>query len=106
MSVSNIGSIGATQGNYSGNETRSIDQKIQQLQKQIEKVQSDDKLSTEEKDKRIKNLQEQIKRLQEQKAKLEQKKSNEVSESENTNAIRGDIEVENSVNQNIIDILA
>lgn len=73
MSISGIAITGSSQGNYPNNGAQSIDQEIQQLQKQVESIKSNKKLSSEEKDKRIKNLQDQIKRLEEEKTKLERR---------------------------------
>ena len=52
------------------NDTSSLDQKIEQLEKQIEQIKNNENLSQEEKDKRIENIENQI-------AQLEQKKQQE-----------------------------
>ena len=52
------------------NDTSSLDQKIEQLEKQIEQIKNNENLSQEEKDKRIENIENQV-------AQLEQKKQQE-----------------------------
>lgn len=49
------------------NETSSLDQKIEQLEKQIEQIKNNEKLSQEEKDKRITNIENQITQLERKK---------------------------------------
>lgn len=76
MLISATGSVDGTQSKGQNTDTQSIEQRIQQLQKQIRDLKGNEKLSPEEREKRIKNLEEQIKRLEEQKQKMEKKEKN------------------------------
>lgn len=73
MSIGSVVGVGhsasATKAQKS-NDTSSLDQKIEQLEKQIEQIKNNEKLSQEEKDKRITNIENQV-------AQLEQKKQQE-----------------------------
>lgn len=48
------------------NDTSSLDRKIEQLKKQIEQINKNDKLSQEEKDKRVANIENQVVQLEQQ----------------------------------------
>ena len=60
MSVSGIGSADHVHRNEPNTNIQSIDQKIRELKDQINKVKENKKLSPEEKEKRIKNLEQQL----------------------------------------------
>ena len=62
MSVSGIGSADHVQRNEPNTNTQSIDQKIRELKDQMKKVKENKKLSPEEKEKRIKNLEQKMKK--------------------------------------------
>lgn len=76
MLTSSVGNVNGTQQKGQANDTQSIEQRIQQLQKQIRDLKSNEKISPEEREKRIKNLEEQIERLEEQKQKMEKQERN------------------------------
>lgn len=63
MSVSGIGFADHVQRNDSNTNVQSIDQKIQDLKKQIKKIKDNDKIPPEEKEKRIKKLEEQKRKM-------------------------------------------
>lgn len=67
--IAGMNSAGGIQGGRSDVNTRSIDQKIRQLENEIKKLKENDRLPPAEKEKKIKNIEEQIKKLEEQKEK-------------------------------------
>ncbi len=69
-SVVGVGHSASAAKAQKSNDTSSLDQKIEQLEKQIEQIKNNEKLSQEEKDKRITNIENQV-------AQLEQKKQQE-----------------------------
>ncbi len=69
-SVVGVGHSASVTKAQKSNDTSSLDQKIEQLEKQIEQIKNNEKLSQEEKDKRITNIENQV-------AQLEQKKQQE-----------------------------
>lgn len=63
MSMSSIGRMDSQMNQKGLSDTTSIDQKIKQLEEQLKRIKSDKKLSGEERDKKIENVQKQIEKL-------------------------------------------
>lgn len=102
MHVGSIRNVGSTPQSSQKrlSDTTSIDQKIEQLKKQLKRVKADKKLSAEERDKRIENIQKKIERLEQQR---ERKMSAEKTEQ------RQQSKMENVVSEgesHLIDVLA
>lgn len=80
MSIANITgannpAVMSTKTQQVNQDTSSLDTKIEQLQKQLEQIKENDKLSEDEKEKRIANIEQQIVQLEQQKAKESSKDS-------------------------------
>lgn len=82
MLTSTVAALNGIQDKNQNTDTRSIDQKIQQLKEQIRNLKNNKNISPEEQERRIKNIEDQIKRLEEQKQKMENMKRRSDKESE------------------------